>query len=200
MLGRIKLGRINLSLVLLAVGGVLTIIGFVAYFQDNSTLNLVGFFYGIPVLLGGLALRAAELEPAPYTQPTAPEVLKLRDEQATSTQNQVRLDVTRYRYGQEAHLDVALEKLGLSPSGQECPELSGLHETDIDGSYALVLEFESATVPFTTWVEKKTKIETFFGPGVRAELSQPEEDQVNLALITQLEAAPTAVVEVEAKG
>jgi hypothetical protein len=191
MLGRIKLGRINLSLVLLAVGGVLTVMGFIAYFQDNSTLNLVGFFYGIPVLLGGLALRAAELEPAPYTQPTSPEVLKLREEQATATQNQVRQDITRYRYGQEAHLDVALQKLGLSPSGQECPELSGLHETEIDGSYALVLEFDSAQLPFSTWIEKKAKIEAFFGPNVRAELSQPVEDQVNLALVTLLE--PTAV-------
>ncbi|MBE9155800.1 DUF2854 domain-containing protein [Nodosilinea sp. LEGE 06152] len=195
MLGRIQLGRFNLSLVLLAVGGVLTIVGFVAYFQDNSTLNLVGFFYGIPVLLGGLALRAAELEPAPYTQPTSPDILKLREEQATPTQNQVRQDVTRYRYGQEAHLDVALQKLGLSPSGQECPELSGLHETEHDGSYALVLEFDSSTVPFSTWVEKKAKIESFFGPNVRAELSQPAEDQVNLALITQLEPATPAPVE-----
>ncbi|MBE9139988.1 DUF2854 domain-containing protein [Nodosilinea sp. LEGE 07088] len=193
MLRQIQLGRINLSLVLLAVGGVLTIVGFVAYFQDNSTLNLVGFFYGIPVLLGGLALRAAELEPAPYSQPTQPEVLKLRDEQATPTQNQVRLDVTRYRYGQEAHLDVALQKLGLSPSGQECPELRGLHEDEIDGSYALVLEFDSAAVPFSTWVEKKAKIETFFGPSIRAELSQPEDERVNLALITRLEPATVPV-------
>ncbi|PZV08746.1 MAG: hypothetical protein DCF32_04060 [Leptolyngbya sp.] len=193
MLGRIKLGRINLSLVLLAVGGVLTIVGFVAYFQDNSTLNLVGFFYGIPVLLGGLALRAAELEPVPYTQPTSPEVAKLREQQATSTQNQVRLDVTRYRYGQEAHLDVALQKLGLSPSGQECPELSGLHEAEIDGNYALVLEFDSSMVPFSTWVEKKAKIESFFGPNVRADLSQPTDDRVNLALVTLLEPAPAPV-------
>jgi len=189
MLGRIKLGRINLSLVLLAVGGVLTVMGFIAYFQDNSTLNLVGFFYGIPVLLGGLALRAAELEPAPYTQPTSPEVLKLREEQATATQNQVRQDITRYRYGQEAHLDVALQKLGLSPSGQECPELSGLHEAEIEGSYALVLEFDSSQLPFSTWIEKKAKIEAFFGPNVRAELSQPVEGQVNLALVTLLEPA-----------
>ena len=195
MLGRVKLGRINLSLVLLAVGGVLTIIGFIAYFQDNSTLNLVGFFYGIPVLLGGLALRAAELEPAPYTQPTPPEVVKLREEQATPTQNQVRLDVTRYRYGQEAHLDVALQKLGLSPSGDECPELKGLREAEIDGSYALILEFDSPTVPFSTWVEKKAKIETFFGPSVRADLSQPTEDQIDLFLITQLEPAVPAPVE-----
>lgn len=180
------LGRINLSLVLLAVGGVLTIIGFVAYFQENATLNLAGFFYGIPILLGGLALRAAELEPAPYSQPTTPEVLKLREAQATPTQNQVRQDVTRYRYGQEAHLDVALQKLGLSPSGNECPELSGLHETAMDGNYALVLEFDSPTVPFSTWVDKKSKIETFFGPGVRAELAAPADNKVNLALVTVL--------------
>ena len=64
------LGKTSLGNVLLTVGGVLTVIGFVAYFQDNATLNLAGFFYGIPVLLGGLALRAAELEPTPYSQAT----------------------------------------------------------------------------------------------------------------------------------
>ncbi|MEB3290757.1 MAG: DUF2854 domain-containing protein [Leptolyngbya sp.] len=184
------LGRINLSLVLLAIGGGLTIVGFVAYFQDNATLNLAGFFYGIPILLGGLALRAAELEPVPYSQPTAPEVLTLREAQATPTQNQVRQDVTRYRYGQEAHLDVALQKLGLSPSGDECPDLIGIRELAMDGNYALVLEFDSPTVPFSTWVEKQSKIETFFGPGVRADLQAPAEDKVNLALVTVLTAAP----------
>lgn len=185
------LARINLSLVLLAIGGGLTIIGFVAYFQDNPTLNLAGFFYGIPILLGGLALRAAELEPVPYSQPTPPEVIQLREAQATPTQNQVRQDVTRYRYGQEAHLDVALQKLGLSPNGEECPELSGLRELEMDGNYALVLEFESPRVPFSAWVEKQGKIETFFGPGVRAELHAPTEDKVNLALVTVLTAADT---------
>lgn len=189
------LGRINLSLVLLGVGGVLTIIGFVAYFQDNATLNLAGFFYGIPILLGGLALRAAELEPAPYTQPTTPEVLNLRATQATPTQNQVRQDVTRYRYGQEAHLDVALQKLGLSPSGEECPELTGVREIAVDGSYALVLEFDSPKVPFSTWVEKKAKIETFFGPSIRADLNAPAEDHIELALVTRLDPTPTAPVE-----
>ncbi|HIK44013.1 MAG TPA: DUF2854 domain-containing protein [Leptolyngbyaceae cyanobacterium M65_K2018_010] len=182
------LGRINLSLVLLAIGGVLTLIGFVAYFQDNATLNLAGFFYGIPILLGGLALRAAELEPVPYSQPTPPEVLKLRETMATPTQNQVRQDVTRYRYGQEAHLDVALQKLGLSPSGEECPELKAIREVEKDGCYALVLEFDSPTVPFSTWVDKKPKIETFFGPGIRAELQTEADGQVALALVTSLNA------------
>lgn len=192
------LARINLSRLLLIVGGVLTLIGFVAYAQGNSTLNLAGFFYGIPILLGGLALKAAELNPAPFTQPTSADVLKLREEQATSTQNQVRLDVTRFRYGQEAHLDVALQKLGLSPSGNECPELAGLREAEVDGSYALVLEFDSPIVPFSTWLEKKAKIETFFGPSVRAELSQPEEGKVDLALVTLLEPSAPAPAEVQA--
>jgi hypothetical protein len=188
------LGRINLSLVLLWVGGILTIVGFVAYFKDYATLNLAGFFYGIPVLLGGLALKAAELKPVPYSQTTPADVLKLREEQATPTLNQVRQDVTRYRYGQEAHLDVALQKLGLSPSGEECPELEGIREVAIDGNYALVLEFQSPTVPFTTWVEKTGKMETFFGPSVRADLSQPEEGKVELALV----ATPEAATSVEA--
>jgi hypothetical protein len=189
------LGSINLSLVLLWVGGILTIIGFVAYFQDNATLNLAGFFYGIPVLLGGLALKAAELDPAPYTQTTTPEVLQLREEQATPTLNQVRKDVTRYRYGQEAHLDVALQRLGLSPSGDECPELEGIREVAVDGNYALVLEFDSPTVPFSQWVDKKSKIEAFFGPSVRADLNQPKEDKVELALVATPEPAKAAPTE-----
>ncbi|MBD0269590.1 MAG: DUF2854 domain-containing protein, partial [Cyanobacteria bacterium Co-bin8] len=56
-------GKTSLGSILLVVGGILTVVGFVAYFQDNPTLNLAGFFYGIPVLLGGLALRASELKP-----------------------------------------------------------------------------------------------------------------------------------------
>lgn len=179
------LGRINLSLVLLAVGGILTLVGFAAYFLDYATLNLAGFFYGIPVLLGGLALKAAELEPVPYIQETTAAVEQLREEQATPTQNQVRKDVTRYRYGQDAHLDVALQKLGLSPSGEECPELIGIREAEVDGKYALFLLFESGAVPFSTWVEKKDKIERFFGPSVTANLSQIPPEQVELALIAQ---------------
>lgn len=185
------LGRINLSLVLLGVGGILTLVGFIAYFQDNATLNLAGFFYGIPILLGGLALRAAELEPVPYSQPTPAAVVQLRDTLATPTQNQVRQDVTRYRYGQEAHLDVALQKLGLHPAGEECPELRGIRELEMDGSYALVLEFDSPRVPFSLWVDKKAKIENFFGPGIRVDLNVPQDGKVELALITVL--TPAAV-------
>lgn len=177
------LRKTSLGNVLLVVGGILTLVGFVAYFQENATLNLAGFFYGIPVLLGGLALRAAELEPTQYSQETTPEVLALREQQATLTQNQVRSDVTRYRYGQEAHLDEVLERLGLAPSDEERPELAAVREEAIDGAYALVLEFDSPRVPIATWLEKQEKIEKFFGPNIRAEIAEPQENRVDLALI-----------------
>ena len=73
MLRQTSLGTLGLIL-----GGVLTVVGLTAYFAGNPTLNLVGFFYGIPLLLGGLALKAAELKPVPFSQPTTPEVLALR--------------------------------------------------------------------------------------------------------------------------
>lgn len=178
-------GKFSLGTVGLIVGGILSTIGFVAYFiLDNATLNLVGFFYGIPVLLGGFALKAAELKPAPFSQPTSPDVLALRDQKATATQNQIRKDVTRYRYGQEVHLDTSLESLGLSPSDEERPTLTALREEAINGDYALVLEFASPLISLDTWQEKREKIERFFGPGIRVELAQPAEERVEVALIT----------------
>jgi hypothetical protein len=176
----------------LVVGGILTIVGFVAYFVlDNATLNLVGFFYGIPLLLGGLALKAAELEPVPYTQPSSPEVIGLRDRQATPTQTQIRKDVTRYRYGQPVHLDTSLEALGLSPLDEERPILTGIREGATNDAYTLVLEFDSPYIPYELWQQKQEKMTTFFGPGVEVALSQPAADRVEVALIAVPQATAT---------
>jgi len=180
MLRQTSLGALGL-----VVGGILTVVGFAAYFADNATLNLAGFFYGIPLLLGGLALKAAELKPIPLTQTTSSEVLELREQQATETQNQVRQDVTRYRYGQEAHLSDVLERLGLSPNREERPSLQGIRETIIDGSYTLILQFYSPFMPLNTWQQKQDKITKFFGPGVKVQITQPQEEQIDVALIAE---------------
>lgn len=169
----------------LVVGGILTVMGFVAYATGNSTLNLVGFFYGLPLFLGGLALKVTEIKPVPTTQPTSPEVLALRTQQATATQNQVRKDVTRYRYGQKVHLDTSLERIGLCPTNEEQPTLISLREAKIEDSYGLILEFESPRIPFDAWQAKQDRIAKFFGPGVRAMLAQPIQDRVELTLISQ---------------
>jgi hypothetical protein len=179
---RPMLSKISLASVGLTLGSLLTIMGFVAYALDYATLNLAGFFYGIPLLLGGLALKAAELKPIPFSQETSLEVLALREKQATPTQNQIRKDVTRYRYGQEAHLDEALQRLGLSPTDEERPVLTTIQETTDEGHYALVLAFDSPLITFATWQEKREKIEKFFGPGIVARLENPEDNKVNLVL------------------
>jgi hypothetical protein len=187
------LRRISLAVVGLVVGGVLTIIGFAAYFLDYSTLNLIGFFYGIPLLLGGLALKASELEPVPLMEPTPPAVLELRQEQATPTQAQILKDVTRFRYGQEAHLDDSLAHLGLSPTDDERPILRGVREAEVDGAYTLVLNFESLLVSFETWKTKQEKMTTFFGPHVKVELHNPDPDRVEVAIISTPETTASEI-------
>ena len=178
MLRKISLGSLGM-----VVGGSLGIIGLCAYIVDKPTLNLVGFFYGIPLLLGGLALKAAELKPIPFSESPSAEIIQLREAQATPTQNQIRKDVTRYRYGQEAHLDESLERLGLSPTDEERPILTALRETETDGSYTLVMEFESPLISFEVWQGTQEKIAKFFGPGIKVNLVQPEEDLIEVALI-----------------
>lgn len=178
------LRQTSLATVGLIVGAIISALGTAAYFTNNPTLNLAGFFYGIPLLLGGLALKAAELEPVPFSQPTSKEILTLREQQATPTQSQLRKDVTRYRYGQKVHLEDSLPRLGLSPTNEERPLLRGLREIAVNGAYTLVLEFDSPLIPLCTWQQKQEKISSFFGPGLRAEVNQPSEGKIDLALIT----------------
>jgi hypothetical protein len=186
MLRQISLGSVGL-----VVGGILTVVGFVAYASANATLNLVGFFYGIPVLLGGLALKSAELKPVPFTVPTASTTETLRDQQITDTLKQVINDVTRYRYGQNDHLDDVLTALGLSPTDEERPTLIGLREEAIDGAYTLVLEFDSPMITMDTWQQRREKMERFFGPNVRVKFDKAEEDFVDVSLIVTPKLAPT---------
>ncbi|MGB3612369.1 MAG: DUF2854 domain-containing protein [Elainellaceae cyanobacterium] len=178
--------QISLGNVGLTVGGILTVVGFVAYFADNATLNLAGFFYGIPVLLGGFALRASELKPVPISPETSKDVLELRKQQATPTQNQVRKDVTRYRYGQEAHLDIALDRLGLSPTDDERPILTSICETAVEGAYCLILVFYSPLIEMQIWQEKREKIERFFGPAIQAQVDSLGESMVKVSLIRDM--------------
>lgn len=177
------LRQTSLGLLGLTVGSILTLLGIYAYATGNATLNLAGFFYGIPVLLGGLALKAAELKPVPYRDTPPPEVTSAREQQATDIQNQIRRDVTRYRYGQAAHLDIALEKLGLSPTDEERPVLTTIQEKLFDGAYGLVLEFDSPLISLETWESKREKMEKFFGPNVRVVIDQPQENVAQVAII-----------------
>ncbi|WP_017295607.1 DUF2854 domain-containing protein [Geminocystis herdmanii] len=178
------LRKIPLALVGLIVGSILTVTGFYAYAVGNSTLNLAGFFYGIPLLLGGLALKAAELKPIPFAEVTPPDVIALRNEKATDTQNQLIKDVTRYRYGQEAHLDEALQRIGLSPTDDERPILTKIKEANINDNYALILIFDSPLITLEQWQEKQEKITKFFGPNISVDIAKKDDNFIELALIS----------------
>jgi hypothetical protein len=180
MLTSLTLPRIGI-----AVGLILSIVGLYAYATQNATLNLIGFFYGIPLLLGAIAFKFAELPPAPFSTPTPADIRELREKQATPTQNQVRKDVTRFRYGQKAHLDLALEKLGLAANSEEIPILVAIREEAVESRYALVLEFESPHFPLDTWTEISTKVAKFFGPNIAVKLANPQEDRIDVMLISQ---------------
>lgn len=178
MFRKISLGRLGLAL-----GGILTIGGFIAYFLNNPTLNLVGFFYGIPILLGGAALRAAELKPVPFLTPSPEALINLRNKQETPTLKKLREDVTGYRYGAEAHLLETLEKLKLSPNDSSRPVLVAIYEIDRDGKYGLVLRFDSPQFDLSAWQEREEKITRFFGPGVVAQVRGVDDKTIDVELI-----------------
>jgi hypothetical protein len=48
----------------------------------------------------------------------------------------------------------------------------------------LVLTFDSPDVPWTTWQEKVEKLTNFFGPDIQVALHQPQEEMVELALLS----------------
>ena len=185
-----KLNKISLASVGLYIGGILFVLGFWAYAKGNSTLNLVGFFYGFPILLGGFAFKSSEVTPIPIIVPESAAVLAVRKVAETPTQKQLRKDVTRYRYGIKAHLDEILEKLGMSPTDEERPLLVGLYEElsqdeDNKGAYSLVLRFRSPLMSFEFWQEKQDKLTRFFGPGIIAVVTELENKEVDLRLISQ---------------
>lgn len=91
--------------------------------------------------------------------------------------------MNRYRYGQRAHLDTSLKAIGLSPTNEERPVLTGIRELETDTAYTLVLEFESPFISLEQWQQKQEKLTSFFGPGIRVAISQPDDNQVELALI-----------------
>lgn len=186
----LKLNKISLASIGLFVGGILFVVGFWAYSKGNSTLNLIGFFYGFPILLGGFAFKSSEVAPIPVIVPESEDVLAVRKLQETSTQKQLRKDVTRYRYGIKAHLDEVLEKLGMRPTDEERPLLIGVYEEisqaeETKGAYSLVLRFQSPLMGFEVWQEKQDKLTRFFGPGIVATVSELANKEVDLRLISQ---------------
>ena len=79
---------------LTVAGAVLTVIGSVAYATDSPNVSLPTIFYGIPIFLGGLALKSSELPP-PVRMTPAAQFSELRDSTGTKEQLKLLKDVVR---------------------------------------------------------------------------------------------------------
>eukprot|EP00882_Tetradesmus_deserticola_P007589 GHRQ01007993.1.p1 GENE.GHRQ01007993.1~~GHRQ01007993.1.p1 ORF type:complete len:282 (+),score=110.28 GHRQ01007993.1:546-1391(+) len=179
--------KISYGSILTPVGLVLMIYGFGAYFTllPGTDISSILLIYGFPMSILGFALSYAQLEPVPCK--TTRAAFDLRSSQMTDIQKQIREDTTRYRYGDEKHLDEALDKIWKfgrqgNPPKKMCPTLTGLREETVDGAYCLTLEFASK-LELPVWEDRQPKFQSFFGPGVVAKVL-PTEQGVDVQLVS----------------
>ena len=168
------------SLVTVA-GAALSVIGWIGYASGNPNLSLPTIFYGIPILLGGLALKSSELPPAQRLTPPA-RLQELRQRPESEALRRLLADVTRWRYGQKAHLESSLEVLKLWDEDAP-PQLLSVEELACDGGgYGLQLRFRCEGVPLERWQAQQERLGRFFGTGLQAVIEAPEPGQVSLTL------------------
>jgi len=167
----------------LLVGVAITVLSFSEYLGggagDGLNISGLGFVYGIPVFLGGAALKYAEIEPVKcYSDGVGAE--DIFEKKSTETIQKIKADVTRHRYGDEAHLDTTVKKLGLVIAGKDYPQLQELRQqkTD-DGELLFTMVWQSLDTPYKMWADEKRrkKYEIFFGPGVTAEVIKFDAEQ-----------------------
>jgi len=191
----------SLGNVVILTGILVTILSFAEYIGGDSgeglTISGLGFVYGIPIFLAGAALKYAEIEPVPAY--ATPEGERAFEQKATEIIQKINQDVTRHRYGDEAHLDTTVKKLGLVVSGKEYPQLKELRkEMTEDGELAFTMVWQSLDTPYKMWADERRvkKYETFFGPGVTAECVKIDAEQrlVGIKLTTVNPNAKPAVV------
>ena len=167
------------SLVTIA-GGVLTVVGATAYATGSANLSLPTIFYGIPILLGGLALKSSELPPAIRVTPV--KTFQKEREAAAPELGKLLGDVTRWRYGQKAHLESSLEALKLWDEDNP-PQLEEIEELNSAEGYGLRLRFQPNAVPLERWQDKRERLGRFFAKGLRAELNALDDDRFDLILL-----------------
>jgi len=161
---------------------------FYQYFTSQNSLTSLGFVYGLPIALGGFALKYAEILPVEVD--TNEKGDAIFDEKASEILKKVKADVTRHRYGDDAHLDSSLEKLGLVVEGKGFPQMLKITQRAEKGELAFTMTFQSKDTPFKTWSDpaRIRKYESFFG-GVNAEvLKVSKEDRIVAIKLTTGEA------------
>jgi len=180
--------RFSIGNVVSASGALLLLYSLGSFLLNSGESDIgqtIGFVYSIPALVGGLALKYAELPPVPVDTTAAASAL--REQKATTIQKKIFSDATRFTYG-DAHMEDPLKALKLAPRGMGPPELKRLsEEVTEDGQYALGMTFFAPNTPYRVWKDRAPRYARFFGPGVRADLRKVNSAKrlVQLRLITQ---------------
>merc|ERR1719327_1853487 len=160
------------------------IIKFLLNSGESDIVSTFGFVYAIPALVGGLALKYAELPPVPVA--TTPAAEAMRAQKATTIQAKILSDATRFTYG-DAHMEDPLKALKLAPRGMGPPTLTNLAESVTpDGEYSLTMRFFAPNTPYRVWKDRAPRYARFFGPNVRATLKKYDASKrlVELPLVT----------------
>ncbi len=162
-------------------GAVLTVIGGLAYMTGAANLSVPTLFYGFPIFLAGIALKSTELAPAKRVVP-ADLVAQAREKGPPELAKLVG-DVTRWRYGQNAHLESSLKVLKLWDD-ENPPQLIEIEEIETDqGGYGVRLRFNLAGVSLERWEEKKERLGRFFAKGLEAKLIGSPEGKLDLFIL-----------------
>ncbi len=161
-------------------GAALTVVGAIAYATGAANLSVPTLFYGFPIFIGGLALKTSELPPAKHLN-------KIKNDSESKKQAPPELikllgDVTRWRYGQKAHLDSSLQVLNLWDDDNP-PQLVEIEELTTPKGYGLRLRFETAGVSIERWQERKERLGRFFAKGLQAELKPASSEALDLTLL-----------------
>ena len=161
-------------------GSVLTVIGCLAYLTGAANLSVPTLFYGFPIFLGGLALKTTELKPAKRIVPES-EFAQER-ESGPPELSKLLKDVTRWRYGQHAHLESSLKALQLWNQARP-PQLLEIEEMNTSNGYGMRLRFKLAGVPFKKWQEKQERLGRFFAKGLEAKIISEDQKELDLVLM-----------------
>ena len=130
-----------------------------------------------PILLGGLALKSSSCH-----RRIPKEALKQEREQAPPELGKLLGDVTRWRYGQKAHLESSLEALKLWDEDNP-PQLLEIEELSETAGYGLRLRFALNAVAQERWNDKQDRLGRFFAKGMQAKLIPLDEEHLDLLLI-----------------
>ena len=151
--------------VITITGGALSFIGMTAFFTEAVNLSVPTFFYGVPILLIGLALKTSEVAPV---QLINKEFFQRDKFNRPKEITELVKDVTKWRYGIQAHLESSLEALKLW-NEENPPKLLELEEITKNDRNGLRMHFEINSVPIDDWIKKQDRLNRFFAKGLESE-------------------------------